>query len=150
MLVVDDAGEVGTLQGPLPVKAGDAGLELLHKKVPGLSGDPHVIGGHTGLARVEEFAPRDAPGRQVQIGVGGQDGGGLAPQLQGHRGQMPGGGGHDGAPHLGAAGEEDEVKVLFQQGGVLGPAALDTGYIALLKDLPQQIGHRLGGGRGIG
>jgi hypothetical protein len=58
----------------------------------------HVIGGDAGLAGVDEFAPNDATGGGGDIGARVDDAGTLAAELQGHRGQVRGGGTHDDAP----------------------------------------------------
>ena len=42
----------------------------------------HVVGGDAGLAGVDELAPDDAAGGDVEVGVGGDDGGALAAELE--------------------------------------------------------------------
>ena len=112
---VDHAHIAPVVQGVGPVQGGhpapDAGDQLVL--------DPpvrqHIVGGHAGLAAVEELAEDQPLGGQVQPGGGVHHAGALAPQLQGHRGQMGGGGRHDLPADLGAPGEEDIVEFLGQQ-----------------------------------
>ena len=67
------------------------------------------------MAGIEEAAPGDPIGAGFQVGIVEHDAGALAPQLQGHRDQLAGSGGHHPLAGAGAAGEKDVVKGLLQQ-----------------------------------
>jgi hypothetical protein len=88
-----------------------------------------------------------APCRHGEVGIGEHDGGALAAQLQGHRGEVPGRGRHHQPAHPAAAGEEDVVEALLQQPG--GDAAVAAYH---LNDLGREgFGDRPGDqGRGAG
>ena len=78
------------------------------------------------------------------------DDGAFAAQLQGDGGQVAAGLFHDQLAHVHAAGEEDVVKALLQQGGVLLPAALDDRHPLRGEDGGQQLGHGPAGVGGVG
>jgi hypothetical protein len=59
------------------------------------------------LPRIVEDAVRGSGGGQLHIGVGKDDVGALAPQLERDPLHLVGAAGHDGPPHLGRAGEAD-------------------------------------------
>ena len=60
--------------------------------------DEHVVGRDAGLAGVEELAPGDPAGGDVEVGAGVHVGGRLAAQLEDGRGEVLGGGlRHDAA-----------------------------------------------------
>ena len=69
-----------------------------------------MVGGDAGLAGVEGLAPGDPLGGAVQGHLVVHDGGALATELQGHRGQVRRGHGHDLPAHAGTAGEEDVIE----------------------------------------
>ena len=125
-------------------------FQLLHQFVPDLSVHQAVVRGHTGLAGVEEFAERQALGGERDVGGAVHNNRALPPQLQGHRGQVAAGLLHDHFAHIHAAGEENVVKPLLQQGGVLFPAALDDGHPVGVKDGGNELGHGPAGVGGVG
>ena len=73
--VVDDAAEVvAGLAGRRRRSCAICRGELVDEASFTVVVDEHVVGGDAGLAGVEELAPRDAAGRDVEVGVGGDDG----------------------------------------------------------------------------
>ena len=152
MPLVDDAAVVRVLQRLRPVLAGDLRLQSRHQPVMDSALAQDIVGGHAGLAAVEEFAEHDAPGRQRNVGGLVHDAGAFAAQLQHGGGQRFGGVAQHFPAHRGAAREEHKVKFLLQQRGVFLPSAGDHRHEfrgkALLHQRRQH--RRSGGGVGAG
>ena len=75
----------------------------------------HVVRRDADLAGVDQLGPGDALGRDVDVGVGRDDHGALAAQLEGDRGQVRRGALIDLAADLGAAREAQPVEALRDQ-----------------------------------
>ena len=112
--------------------------------------DQAVIRGHAGLPGVEELAEGQAAGGEGEVGGLVHDHRAFASQLQGDGGQVAAGLFHDLLAHGHAAGEEDVVEGLFQQGGVLVPAPFHGGHPLGREDGGQQLGHGVAGVGGVG
>ena len=84
-----------------------------------------MVGSDAGLTSIETLAPGQALGAGGDVGIGKHDRRTLAAQLQGHGGEMAGGGGHHQPADPAAPGEKDVVKLLLQQLGCHGPIASD-------------------------
>ena len=94
---VDDAGKIvaGLRVGAIELLdvSADGGNEfVVHRSL-----DQYVVGSDAGLAGVHEFAPSDAAGGDLHVGMTTDKCRALATQLQGHRGQVLGRGAHDDA-----------------------------------------------------
>ncbi len=109
--------------------------------------DEHVVGGDARLAGVDELAPGDAPGGDVDVGVAADDRRALAAQLQGDRGEVLGCGAHHDPGDVAVARVDDVVEALGEQLGGLGDAAFhdDDGRVGEVGD---QRGQRRCGVRG--
>ena len=129
---------------------GDLLLQKLRQLLLYAALHQQVVGSHTDLPGVEELAEDDTPGGQRQVGVGGDDHRTLAPQLQGHRGQVPGGHLHDVAAHRHTAGEKDIVEGLLQKGLVFRPAALHHCDPVVGQTGGDEFLQGVGAGRGVG
>ena len=81
--------------------------------------DEHVVGGDARLAGVDELAPRDPAGGDLDVGVGGDDRRALAAELERDRREVLGGGRHHDAADGAVAGVEDVVEPLLEQRGGL-------------------------------
>ena len=68
--VVDDAPEAGARLRVGAVEGADLGAELVDERVADLAVDQDVVGRDAGLAGVEELAPGDAAGGDVEVGAG--------------------------------------------------------------------------------
>ena len=108
---------------------------LVHEGAPYLFINQHVIRCNAGLAGIQGLAPGEALRGQLEVGVGRDDAGALAAQLQHHGGQVLGGGFHHEVPEGRAAGEEDDVPALCKQLRIHVPVTLDDGDVALLEGL---------------
>ncbi len=109
--LVDDA--------PAPQCAGAFVLEFLDRVadladqlVADLRVGEHIVGRDAGLAGVHQLDPGDPLGRDVDVGVRGDDHRALAAELERYRGQVGGRALVDLAADLGAAGEHHPVKSL--------------------------------------
>ena len=110
----------------------------------------HIVGGHAGLACVEQLPEEDPPGGQGEIRVTGHDHRALAAKLQGHRGETGGGPLHDDAAHRGTSGEKDIVEGQVQQGLIFRAATLHHGGQLRGQGLSNQLRQSTGAGGGIG
>lgn len=100
------------------------------------------------LSGIEEFDPGDTPRGDLEIGVLGDDDGRLATELEDHRRELRGGGGHDLAAHLGAAGVQGEIETLREQTlGELGIAFGDHDGLRV-EVVRNQPGEQRGRGGG--
>ncbi|MPN58785.1 hypothetical protein SDC9_206500 [bioreactor metagenome] len=117
MLLADNAGQLRILKGIPSVKALDCLAKPVYQLLLPPGRDPDMVGRHAGLPGVYKLAPGNAPRRQLQVGVVGDDAGGFSPQLEGDGGEVPGGGGHDHPSHRRGAGKEDGIKPLLQEIG---------------------------------
>ena len=112
-----------------------------------------MVGGHTGLTRIQPLAPHQPAGRGGQGRIGKHDGRTLPPQLQGDGREVRGGGGHDQPGHPGSAREEDVVEAVLQQlGGHLATALHHlhgAGREGLLEQARDQVGGMGGQLRGF-
>jgi hypothetical protein len=86
-----------------------------------------VIGSDAGLTGVQELAPHDARGRDLQIGIACNQAGTLAPEFKRDGRQVPGGSGHDDPRNTLIARIEDVIEALLEQLGGLGDAAFNDG-----------------------
>ncbi len=146
MPVVDDPPEVGVVAGVVAVELVQRRHHLLHQGVAHRCLGQDVVGGDAGLAGVEALAPHDAPGGHVQVGVGGHDGRALPAQLQGDRGEVACRSSHHHSAHVGAAGEQDVVEALLEQGRGLGHATFDHHHGLVVHVVRDQAGqHRRAG-----
>jgi hypothetical protein len=146
LAVVHDRGQVGGFQGI----AAEAGHEpLLHQADQRLA-DPllhqQVVGRDAGLPGIEGLAPHQAPRRHRQVGVGQHHGRAFPPQLQGHRGEVLGRGGHHQPPHPLAASEKDVIEPLLQE--CLGRVAIAQHHLHGVRGEGRgdEIGDQLRGG----
>ena len=99
------------------------------------------------LARVEGLAPDHALGRDLDVRVRRHDGRVLAAELEGDGRQGLGGLFGDDAGDVGAAGVEDLVPLLVEEGGGFGDGALHGGVAARVQGLGEDLLHhrRTGG-----
>ena len=114
--VVDDAAEARAALGVGAVEVADLLGQLVDEGVLHGVVDEHVVGRDAGLAGVEELPPRDAAGRDVEVGAGVHVGGRLAAELERGRREVLGGGLGDDPADRGRAGEEDVVPALARAG----------------------------------
>ncbi len=140
LTAVDD-GKRGRGTG---AEAADRLDELGDKAVAHLGFDQHVVRRDAGLPGVQQLRPGDAAGRDLQVGVAGDNRRTLATQFQGDRSEVPRGGRHHDLADFRTAGEEGVVKTLIeQQLGGLG-LALDDGHrvgVKVLRDEPREQGR---------
>ena len=124
-------------------------LERRHQGLADLGHHQEVVGGHAGLAGIEALAPGQPPRRDLEVGVSQHDGGTLAAQFQGHRRELPGGGGHHKRSHPFSAGEEDVVEAFLQQRG--RHLAIAEHHLHRFRGemAGNQAGDQLGGARGV-
>ena len=126
--VVDDAPIRQAVGGLGAVELLNGLGQFLGELGQGGVGAQHIVGGHTGLSGVHELAPGDPAGRRDHLhGVVNVDGR-LSAQLQRHRCEVFGGGGHDNPAYSAVSGVEDVVEALLQQGGGFGHTALHNGH----------------------
>ena len=116
MTLVDHAAEVGAFLRVI-TKEGAHGLDDLALK-RGLDAfmDIEVIRRDTGLAGVHHLAGNDALDGNVQFRIRVHDGWAFAAKFQRYRCEIAGGFRHDNLADARAAGEEDMVKTLLEQG----------------------------------
>ncbi len=137
MAVVDDAGVIRAFLRLAAVHLGERGAQGIDERFLDPALHQQKIGGNAGLTGVEELAPGDAAGGDIQRHGGVHQTGAFAAEFEGHGGEVFGGGAQHDLAHGGAAGEEYFIKVLLQQlSGDLRPAA-DRGHVAGVKGLSQ-------------
>ena len=150
MLAVHDVSVRGVVEREFAEHGRDVSLHGVDEAVVHLFVDEHVVGRDAGLAAIEVLAEHDASGRELDIGVGGHDAGALAAELERDGRQMRRRFLHDELSDRRAAGEEDVVETLLEQGGVFGAPALDDERVAGVEGLGHDVGHDLAGGGGVG
>ena len=153
VLFVDDLAVGGIGEGRFAVLTADLLLQRRHQLVLHARLAEDIVGGYAGLAAVDELAKDDAAGCKGELCRLVHDAGALASKLQNGGGQVLCRPAQDLPADGLAAGKEDEVKVLVQQGGVLRPAAGDHGDIlrgeTLSNNLLRDAAHRRGVGAGL-
>ena len=105
--------------------AGHRRLEQLHEALVDGPLHQNARAGAAVLAGVVEDAVGRPGGRQLEVGVGEDDVGALAPQLERHPLDLLGAARHDRPPHLGRAGEAD-----LAHGGVVDEALAHDAALA--------------------
>ena len=115
VLLVDHVRVVGAGQHVLAVVLVNPPLQFFHELVGHILVHKRVVGPHAGLARVQALAPGDALGGATDVGIGGDEHGALAAELQGDACQVLGRGRHDFLADARAAGEHDLVEFHLQQ-----------------------------------
>lgn len=147
MIFIDDPSVIRKRSAIFTVQIKNTRLEQPQELFFDRLVDQDIIRGDTGLAGIDHFAVNDTPGGNLQLGVGMDDAGALAAQLQGDRGQVLGRGFHDDTAHVGTAGEEDVVKALLQQLGGLRNRAGNIGHIGGIETLLDESLDRFAAGR---
>ena len=112
---VDDGAVVGVV-GDARVQTAHGALVGFGEGVEALARNQHIVRGDAGLAGIEAFTESDALGGGFQRHAGGDNGGRLAAQFQGHRGEVGGGGQHDLSAHAGGPGEQQVVERQAREG----------------------------------
>ena len=145
--LADDGGVVG-----VGVQRGEharhEGAGVRHEGVLRAGGQHHIVGRDADLAGVEGFDGEDALGGGLQVGIGVDQHGGLAAQLQRDRHEVFGGGAHDLAPHVGAAGEDEVVKGLAAEGGAHAGIAQHGADFHRVEVAGDELAHQRRGARG--
>ena len=145
MLIIDNSGVIAAYQR-LRAELAACGLpQPLRRLLHLFPGAEHIIRRHAGLPGVEPLAPGDTPGCQGKIRVRRQDTGAFPTQLQHHRRQVTGRGGHDRLTHRHRSGKEDHIKGLLKQRLGFLPAALQarhSGRRHIFDHRLQGLGHR--------
>ena len=118
------------------------GLDLVDELVADLRVGQHIIRRDADLSGVDQLGPRDALGRDVDVGVGRDDHRALPPEFEGDRSEVRGGAFVNLAPDLGAAGEQEMVEALRDEFLADGAVALDHGDRVLVEVLRHQLGHQ--------
>ena len=101
--------------------------------------DDHIVRSDAGLTGVEELRPGDPLGGHLDVGVGGDDGGALASELEGDRREVLGRRPHHDATDLAITGVEDVVEVLFEQRRGFVDGAGDDGHRGCVEVLGNQF-----------
>ena len=105
---------------------------------------PHMIRCHAGLPGIQPFAPGNPPRGQFQRSIRTHKARRPPPQLQGHRRQVPRGGGHHLAAHHPSTGIKHHVKPLLQQGFCHPLIPRHTCHHLRRKHLGNQAAQNLG------
>ena len=125
MALVDDAAVVGRRRRIVAVEVVHRAQQRTEQLVLDRRVDEHVVGRDARLPGVDELAPRDAPGGDLDVGVGGDDGRALATELERDRREVLRRSGHDDPADGAVAGVEDVVELLGEQRRRLVDAAGD-------------------------
>src|SRR5208337_4268599 len=133
MSFVHDAPEVGRALRVIPVEFAQGTLQSVEQFRLARLVYQHVIGGDAGLASVEELAPRDASGGDLQIDVAIHDARTLATELQRHRRELLRGGLHDDPADASIPRVEDVVKSLLEKCAGLVDTSLDERNTACVE-----------------
>jgi len=111
--------------------------------------DQQIVRLHAGLPGVQDLAERDAPRGELHIGGFVHDDGALAAELQRDGREIFGRSLHHDLADGDAAGEENGVEALRQQRAVFRASALDSGDIAWVKRLGDELRDGRAGRGGI-
>ncbi len=145
MLFVDDAAQVAAVQGVGSKHRSDGGFHLFKQSIVDFSFNQDIIGGNTGLSRIQAFAPDDSPSCQADVGICLDDDRAFPPQFQGNRGDMLCRTLHHQSTHLGTAGEENVIVAMLQEFTVHLRSPLEGGHMVAVKELGEQFLDHQGG-----
>lgn len=147
--VVDDARDIVGLLGGAAIEELVKVLgEGLEEGGLDLGVDKDVVDADAYLARVEKLGAGDAPGGEVDVGVGGDNGRAAAAELEGDGGQVGGSAGVDDFADGGGAGEEDVIKLVAEEVVHLLWAGGDDADGSLVEVAGHDAGDEILGGRG--
>ena len=150
VLLIHNAAQVRAGKGICPVQGANGALQRLGQLGSCFAGAQNIIWRHAGLPGVDELAPGNPLGCQVQICRVIHNARGLAAKLQRHRGQVLGCRLHHHFAHRRGAGEEDHIELLRQQGLILCPSPFHHGNVFRVVQVADQLMQQGRGGRRIG
>ena len=148
MALVHDPAVVGAVARIGTVEAAHCVAQAGGERTFDAAVDEHVVGGHTGLTRVHELAPRDPASGHIEIGALVDDHRALAAELERHRREVLGRSRHHDSTDRSVAGVEDVVPPLLEQRSGLARSALDHRHalgVEVLRQEPGQNRGRAGG-----
>ena len=117
-------------------------LDLGYELVADLRVGQHVVGGDADLAGVDQLGPGDPLGRDVDVGILGDDDRALAAEFEGHGRQVRGGALVHLATDIGTAGEQHPIEALGDQLLAHRTVAFDHRDRVGIQIARHQLGHQ--------